>query len=112
MVFFGGSDLILSMTLTGLVIDKARAGEQTRFYGPMGRSLIKRRMPIQEALLYIKAVLLHGGRRKTRQILAIVAHWRQFGSTQNRLLKLLLKKSSAAASGVRPCGKAAANTPG
>jgi hypothetical protein len=30
-VFFGGSDLILSMTLTGLVSDKARAGEQTRF---------------------------------------------------------------------------------
>jgi hypothetical protein len=47
-VFFGGSDLILSMTLTGLVIDKARAGEQTRFYGPMGRSLIKRRMPIDD----------------------------------------------------------------
>jgi len=69
-------------------------------------------VPFQEALLYIKAVLLHGGRRKTRQILAIVAHWRQFGSTQNRLLKLLLKKSSAAASGVRPGGKAAANTPG
>ncbi len=25
--------------LTGLVIDKARAGEQTRFYGPDGRSM-------------------------------------------------------------------------
>jgi len=31
--------LILSMTLTGLVVDKARAGEQTRLYGSDGRSI-------------------------------------------------------------------------
>jgi hypothetical protein len=30
---------ILAMTLIGLVINKAPAGEQTRFYGPDGRTL-------------------------------------------------------------------------
>jgi hypothetical protein len=30
---------ILAMTLMGLSINKARAGEQTRFYGPDGRSI-------------------------------------------------------------------------
>ena len=30
---------ILAMTLTSLSINKARAGEQTRFYGPDGRSI-------------------------------------------------------------------------
>jgi hypothetical protein len=30
---------ILAMTLTGLSINKARAGEQTRFYGSDGRSI-------------------------------------------------------------------------
>jgi YD repeat-containing protein len=31
--------LILSMIPTGLAIDEAGAGEQTRFYGPDGRSI-------------------------------------------------------------------------
>jgi hypothetical protein len=30
---------ILALTLIGLTINKARAGEQTRFYGPDGRSM-------------------------------------------------------------------------
>jgi hypothetical protein len=30
---------ILAITLMGLSINKARAGEQTRFYGPDGRSI-------------------------------------------------------------------------
>jgi hypothetical protein len=30
---------ILAMTLIGLAINKAPAGEQTRFYGPDGRAL-------------------------------------------------------------------------
>jgi hypothetical protein len=30
--------LILAMIPTALAIDKARAGEQTRFYGPDGRT--------------------------------------------------------------------------
>jgi hypothetical protein len=30
---------ILAMTLIGLAINKAPAGEQTRFYGPDGRSI-------------------------------------------------------------------------
>jgi YD repeat-containing protein len=30
---------ILAMTLIGLAINKAPAGEQTRFYGPDGRTL-------------------------------------------------------------------------
>jgi hypothetical protein len=30
---------ILAMTLIGLAINKAPAGEQTRFYGPDGRSV-------------------------------------------------------------------------
>jgi hypothetical protein len=30
---------ILAMTLIGLAINKAAAGEQTRFYGPDGRSI-------------------------------------------------------------------------
>src|SRR6266480_4253149 len=47
-VIIGGNELetrgrvllsILAMTFIGLAINKARAGEQTRFYGPDGRSV-------------------------------------------------------------------------
>jgi glycosyltransferase involved in cell wall biosynthesis len=51
----------------------------------------KANVPFAEAIRYAKAALLHGKPDRLKQAWRIFAHWRATGTTNNRLVRLLLK---------------------